>query len=535
MADRFRLLVESVLDYGIFMLDLDGHVTSWNPGAERATGYAAETIMGQHFSRFYRPEDTTASEPLRHLQRARVEDQLKNQGWRLRKDGSRFWADVTISRIRNKRGELVGFAHVLRDLRERTGDKVHEQLLLLKDKVEQCHDNVRLSSTVTKDIRDHTRILRMEAAKIEAEKANQAKDDFLAMLSHELRTPLTPALAAASYLADQAANLPQDLREEVAAIRRNIQLEARLIDDLLDFTRLIRGKIQLHFEIVDGHRLLHEIIEVVGDDIIEKELDVKISLGAKEYRIWADPVRIRQVFWNLVRNAAKFTPPRGHIHIRSSNDKEGCFRVQVSDTGVGIELNEQKEIFNAFRQESRSINREFGGLGLGLTISKSLIDLHHGTITVESAGKNRGASFTITLNAVHENPASKQQPSASGAAPKSLRLLLVEDHDDTRRTLARLLTRCGHKVSSTDHAEAALKLLESKRFDAVLSDIGLPDRTGYELIAMAKQRHAIKGIALSGFGMEEDVRRSFAAGFDHHLTKPVDFQNLQALLNEIAV
>lgn len=174
-------------------------------------------------------------------------------------------------------------------------------------------------------------------------------------------------------------------------------------------------------------------------------------------------------------------------------------------------------------------------MGLGLTISKSLIDLHHGTIAVESAGKNCGSLFRIILDALHENEITNEQASGDAAPPKSLRLLLVEDHDDTRRILSRLLSRCGHKVSSTDHVESALKLLESKRFDAVVSDIGLPDRSGYELMALAKQRHQIKGIALSGFGMEEDIRRSFAAGFDHHLTKPVDFRNLRTVLNEIAI
>lgn len=318
-------------------------------------------------------------------------------------------------------------------------------------------------------------------------------------------------------------------------IRRNIQLEARLIDDLLDFTRIMRGKIELHFELVDAHRVLRETVEVVGDEISDKKLDVKITLTAKEHHVWADPVRIRQVFWNIVRNAAKFTPSRGHIEIRSLNNEQGRFQLEVLDTGIGIEQHQQSKIFNAFKQESPSTTRQFGGLGLGLTISKSLIDLHHGTIAVESAGKNRGAVFRIILEALHENEIIIDQPPGDGAAPKSLRLLLVEDHDDTRRILSRLLSRCGHKVSSTDHVASALKLLESERFDAVVSDIGLPGRSGYELMTLAKQRHQIKGIALSGFGMEEDVRRSFAAGFDHHLTKPVDFQNLRTVLNEIMV
>lgn len=343
-GEHFQLLVESVLDYGIFILDPDGRVASWNPGAQRALGYRAHEIVGRHFSRFYPPEDIAAKRPLHHLQRAHVEEQLRDRGWRIRKDGSRLWANVAITCIRSKRGKLVGFAHVVRDLApaKLAEEKLHtarEQIRMLEDKVRECQGTVRLASKVTKDIRAETRIRRIEAAKVAAEKENKAKDNFLAVLSHELRTPLTPALAAASYLADHAANLPQDFQEDMAMIRRNIQLEARLIDDLLDFTRVMRGKIELHFEVVDAHRVLRETVEVVGDDIIEKELDVKVSLTAKEHHIWADPVRIRQVFWNLVRNAAKFTLSRGHIEIRSLNDEQGRFQLDRARFSMPLSKN----------------------------------------------------------------------------------------------------------------------------------------------------------------------------------------------------
>ena len=526
--ERFRLLVENVLDYGIFILDPEGHVVTWNAGAQRRTGYSSEEIIGKHFSHFYAPEDVSKSIPRYHLHCAQVKEQFREEGWRVHKDGSRFWASVAISGINNSEGKLIGYAHVVCGSASGRITKLHG------DEGRTVFETVASVSETSKEAQERTEIRRIEAEKTAAEKANKAKDEFLAVLSHELRTPLTPALAAASYLADHAENLPQEFREEIATIRRNIQLEARLIDDLLDLTRIVRGKIELHFEVVDAHRVLREMIEVVGDDIIEKELDVGISLSAQAHLIWADPVRIRQVYWNLIRNAVKFTPPRGHIDIRSSNDEQARFLLEVSDSGVGIEPERQSEVFNAFEQGSTFITREFGGLGLGLTISKKLIDLHGGTIAVESAGKDRGASFKITLESLHEKEMPNEQSSENGAAaPKSLRLLLVEDHADTRRTLSRLLSRCGHKVSSTDHVESALKLLDSKRFDALVSDIQLPGRSGYELIAIAKQRHHLKGIAISGFGMEEDIKRSLAAGFDHHLTKPVDFRNLSALLNKI--
>jgi PAS domain S-box-containing protein len=534
--DYFRQLVESAADYALFGVTPFGRIAAWNPGAEQIFGYTADEIVSEDISRLYPTDEFPVDQWEVDLKHATDAGQLKLRQSRVRKDGSRFAAVISIASIQDPEGRQLGFAHILREvtpnLVEQTIQDGHEQLRLLQDCARTTAGDISLASQTTREIRDESRMQKMEAEKIAAENANKAKDEFLAMLSHELRTPLTPALAAATYLADMV-DLPQDLREEVATIRRNIQLEARLIDDLLNFTRLIRGKVELHFEVVDAHRVLHEIVEVVGDDIIEKELDVKISLTAPDHHIWADPVRIRQVFWNLIRNAAKFTPARGQINIRSKNDDQGRFQLEVSDTGVGIEPSEHIEIFSAFRQESSSITREFGGLGLGLTISKSLIDLHHGTIAVESEGKNRGASFKVSLDAVHEHEIIKEAVPKNGATQKSLRLLLVEDHDDTRRTIARLLTQCGHKVTSTDHVESALKLLDSKRFDALVSDIGLPDRSGYELIATAKQRHPIKGIALSGFGMEDDIRRSYEAGFDHHLTKPIDFGDLRTVLAEI--
>lgn len=374
---------------------------------------------------------------------------------------------------------------------------------------------------------------KLRAAKIAAERANQAKDDFLAVLSHELRTPLTPALAAASYLAEHD-ELPPQLREEITAIRRNVQFEARLIDDLLDLTRITRGKLELHPEAVDAHRLVQNALTIVHEDIARKGLDVVTDLGAQEHHVWADPIRIQQVFWNLLNNAVKFTPQDGRVTIRTSNDR-GRFAFEITDTGIGIEPEHQARIFHAFEQGEVSIIRQFGGLGLGLAISQTLLQLHGGTISVHSEGKNRGASFRVTLDVLHE-PVVVSTKATNGdfAIAKSLRLLLVDDHADTRRILSRLLGKCGHEVSTADCGQSALKLMETERFDALISDIGLPDSSGYELVREAKRRQPVQGIALSGFGMEEDVRRSLEAGFDYHLTKPVEFHELRALLQKVA-
>ena len=373
---------------------------------------------------------------------------------------------------------------------------------------------------------------KLHAAKIAAEQASQAKDDFLALLSHELRTPLTPALIAASYVAEHKDLLPE-FREELTAIWRNVQLEAHLIDDLLDVTRIARGKIEIHHAAIDVHQLLHNVVQITENDVLEKRIELAIELKATNHYIFADPVRIQQVFWNLLNNAVKFTPKEGRITIRSSNEG-GQFVFEISDSGIGIEPGQQSRIFEAFDQGERSITRRFGGLGLGLTISKTLLDLHGGKISVHSAGKNRGTTFRVFLDLLRE-PLRAATDEADGGVTTSrgLRLLLVDDHLDTRAVLSRLLTKYGHEVATADSVQAALKFLEHARFDALISDIGLPDGDGYNLVSKAKRIQPLKAIALSGYGTEEDVRRSLEAGFDYHATKPVDLNGLRSLLGKI--
>src|SRR5260370_12265857 len=336
----------------------------------------------------------------------------------------------------------------------------------------------------------------LQAAKIAAEEASQAKDDFLALLSHELRTPLTPALVAASYLGEHKDLLPE-VREEVIAIWRNVQLEAHFIDDLLDVTRIARGKIEIHHAALDVHRLLLDAVQIVQNDILAKEIELTIKLNAANHHIWADSVRIQQVFWNLLNNAVKFTPRGGHIAIRSLNEGGG-FVFEISDTGIGIEPERQGRIFEAFHQGERSITRQFGGLGLGLTISKTLLDLHGGKITVESKGKNTGTTFRVFLDLLRE-PLLASTSKADGEVKnsRSLRLLLVDDHLDTRGVLSRLLTRCGHEIATADSVRSGLELLENAQFDVLISDIGLPDSDGYDLVRGARFRQPLKAISLS--------------------------------------
>ena len=498
-AEQFRLLVESVQDYAIFMLNVDGTVATWNPGAERIKGYSADEIIGKNFICFYTDDDVANGKPMRNLKDAQRHGHVHDSGLRVRKDGSTFEAEVVITAMHDKTGVLRGFAKVTRD--------VSEQL----------------------------RAREVEGARIAAEKANQAKDDFLAALSHELRTPLTPALAAASYLADNCGKLPSEFTDEVDTIRRNVQLQARLIDDLLDLTRITRGKLELHFDRVNAHDIVREALAVVQADAMEKRLQMNVHYGAKKHHIWADPVRIQQVFWNLLSNAVKFTAANGKIDISTSNDGRGHFQFSVVDNGIGIDQLRQRALFKPFEQGERVITRQFGGLGLGLAISKQLVEMHNGRITVESAGRSFGSTFRVTLDVVKDRVgASGVKPVLPSKATKCLRILLVEDHGDTRRILSRLLSHFGHDISVAESTQSALDFVGSRKFDVVLSDIGLPDGSGYEVIAEAKRQQPVKGVALTGFGSDADIRRGKEAGFDYHLTKPVDFHELRSVLDQVS-
>ncbi|HEV3098778.1 MAG TPA: HAMP domain-containing protein [Candidatus Udaeobacter sp.] len=366
-----------------------------------------------------------------------------------------------------------------------------------------------------------------------AEKArsNLAKDQFLAMLSHELRTPLTPVLASALALESEPA-LPEDIHESLQMIRRNVELEARLIDDLLDLTRIDRGKIQLNFEVVDAHTLLQNALEICQAEIDRKHLRRSLNLGARKVHLRADPARLQQIFWNLINNAVKFTPSDGQISISTSNTSKGELRVEIADTGLGIESEALPKIFDAFEQGGRT---QLGGLGLGLAISKALVEAHKGTITAQSAGRNKGSTFTLVFPTSEKAPA-QIAPAVSPKLPEhqAMRILLVEDHEDSNRSLTNLLRRRGYHVQSALNFQSALDLGTKGQFDVLISDLALPDGSGIDLMQTLQSTRPVVGIALTGFGMEDDVRKSREAGFQHHLVKPIDLNKLDLLIQESA-
>ncbi len=370
------------------------------------------------------------------------------------------------------------------------------------------------------------------AAKEQAEAASRAKDDFLAALSHELRTPLTPVLMTATALESDPL-LPEEVREQLAMMRRNIQLEARLIDDLLDITRISRGKLTIAPVAADLHQLLRHTAEIVRSDGLGKQVRIVFILEAARHHALADPTRIQQVFWNLIKNALKFTPTGGTITVSTHNDAEGWIVVSVEDTGVGISAEVLPHIFKAFEQGDVAGQHRYGGLGLGLAISQAIMGAHGGIIGVTSEGPGRGATFTAALPSVDAPAAAAPGTAAHPGPGRTLRLLIVEDHEATRIVLTRLLTRGGHQVTTAGTIGEALAAFAAAHFDAVISDLGLPDGSGLDLMRQIQRQRPVPGIALSGYGMEDDLRQTKEAGFFAHLVKPVSLDQLRQLLSQL--
>jgi PAS domain S-box-containing protein len=379
----------------------------------------------------------------------------------------------------------------------------------------------------------------LKHARDEAEKANHAKDDFLAALSHELRTPLNPVMLIASDAVGNT-DLPPGIRADFAMILRNIELEARLIEDLLDLTRITRGKLQLEKRIVNGHDILREAISVVQGELNQKEIALEQKFGASQDLISGDAIRLEQIFWNVLKNAVKFTPARGAISVETGVSESREFIVSVSDTGIGMGPEELSRVFDAFVQgehTSKHGSHRFGGLGLGLAISRKLVELHSGSIEAVSDGRDCGSKFTIRFPLAQpierkETTAkiSRAVQSVSEMVKSGIHILLVEDHEQTRTTLVKLLLNRHHLVETASSMKEARIIAAKSHFDLLISDIGLPDGNGCDLFNELQNHSPIKGIALTGYGMEDDIARSEAVGFSAHLTKPVHMQSLEDAL-----
>jgi PAS domain S-box-containing protein len=410
---------------------------------------------------------------------------------------------------------------------------------------------VESAIAVTEDITGSKRTEKeLERARDEALAASRAKDDFLAALSHELRTPLNPVLLLASEAAEDS-SLPPGARADFATIRKNVELEARLIDDLLDLTRITRGKLPLDMQSHDVHTILRDALATVQGELDRKSIRPKLNFAASNSLVLGDAVRLQQIFWNVLKNAVKFTPEGGNVSVvtRVSTDT-GDFTVEISDSGIGMLPSELERIFDAFSQGDHAGgggSHRFGGVGLGLAISRMLVELHHGSIRASSAGRGCGAKFTIELPLVHMDSRSPLPSPFSGPAtlletpsdPELTptlkgRILLIEDHAPTRLTLQQLLLRRNFEVVAAGSVSEARDLMTREQVDFVISDIGLPDGNAYDLMAELRARLGLTGIALTGYGMESDIARSHAAGFVIHLTKPLRVQSLDEALAKLA-
>jgi signal transduction histidine kinase/ActR/RegA family two-component response regulator len=372
----------------------------------------------------------------------------------------------------------------------------------------------------------------LETQKALVEAANRTKDNFLAMLSHELRTPLSPVLLAVENLQNEWWPKRPEIASALEMIRRNIRVEQHLIDDLLDVTRISKGKLALNLTSVNVHRQIRNVVETCRSEWAGKKIRMQLDLTAGDRFVVADEARFQQIVWNLVQNAIKFSRDEGVVIISTVNESPGELTIIVQDHGIGIEPEAMERIFNPFEQGERSLKRRFGGLGLGLAISKSLAEAHGATLTATSEGLNRGATFKLTIKTsalvVHDGAISLP---VEGQPPRALRILLVDDHIDTCAVMGKLLAARGHKVTVAHDMKSALEKVQADEFDVLISDVGLPDGSGMEL--MAKSRDMLVGIAMSGFGTEADAARSLDAGFSEHLVKPVTMEKLDTALQTV--
>ena len=484
--DLYRLLVQEVKDYAIFMLDPKGKVVSWNAGAQRLKGYTPDEIIGKHFSTFYEKHDIAKKRPQRELETASMEGRVEDEGWRVRKDGTRFWANVVITALHDEKGKLRGFAKITRDMtgRRKGEDALREQAAQLEKRVQE--------------------------RTLELEKANRAKDEFIATLSHELRTPITSITGWVQMLQEGSLTPPQQ-RKALEVIDRNLATQAQLIDDLLNVSRIVAGKLRIDMQPVYPALLVEEAIDSVLPAVKAKSMKLTRDLDASIGPMQIDPPRFHQIIWNLLTNALKFTPKRGHVHVSLKRVSSSAL-LRISDSGEGIDPEFLPYVFDRFQQADASYARKHGGLGVGLTIVKYLVELHGGTVSAESTGIGKGSTFTVTLPipalTSRTDAFEKQRSGNDKAALKDARILIVEDEADTREMLAHALKQRGAKPVGADSAKQAFQLLEKDGWDLVISDIGMPEVDGYTFMrkvrAMKSSVSKIPAIALTAYAGEED-------------------------------
>jgi PAS domain S-box-containing protein len=526
--ERFRLLVEGVSDYAIFMLDVNGVVASWNAGAQRIKGYASDEIIGRHFSTFYPDDARQIGWPEHELQVAAETGRFFDEGWRIRKDGTSFWAAVTITALRDSHGRLIGFAKLTRDL---TGQKRAEALEIAGQQREEILEAER-------------------SARMEAQRATRIKDEFLATLSHELRTPLSSILGWTQVLKLKADVLkPAELKRAVEVIDRNARAQVRLIEDLLDLNRIMTGKVRLDVKQVSLVEIVRSVIESAEPGAKAKDIRLEARLDSDTPLVPGDSDRLQQVVWNLLSNAIKFTAKGGRVEVLLQRVGANIV-LTVSDTGIGIPETFLPRVFDRFSQNDASTTRSFGGLGLGLAISKQLVELHGGTIRASSPGEGRGATFFVELPLAAlpaRGEAAPAAPPIAAAAPArnpslprldGVHVFVVDDEDDGRELLRRVLEDQSATVTVLSSGEEALSELRRVKPHLIVSDIGMPMMDGYQLMRTFRAGEGtgekIPAVALTAFARAEDSKRAMLAGYQAHLAKPFDVAELVLVAADLA-
>ena len=488
--ERFRLLIEGVVDYAIFMLDPEGMITSWNAGAERIKGYRRDEILGKHMSRFYVPEDVQAGKPWEELAAARREGRIESEGWRVRKNGERFWARAVVSAVYDDAGHARGFAKVTQDLT----DQRHLQDL---------------------------------------EKAARHVNEFIATLAHELRNPLAPIRAAVQVMARAPAGDPAQETMRKTIDRQSAQL-ARIVDDMVDISRITRGAVAIEHVPVDLAEVARRAVEAAAPliEAAKHKLDVELP---QHIIVDGDLQRLTQLATNLLNNAARYTPEGGRISIAVAAEN-GRAVLRVRDNGRGIEADLLDRVFDMFVQGRTPLKRIVGGLGIGLALARKIAELHRGALEARSEGPGKGSEFTLTLALAATQQLSGETASAEPTPQVTgQRVLVVDDNADAARTLDMLLRSLGYETRVVYDGAAALKVAIEFKPDVVLLDIGMPGLDGYEVarrLRALKKGAALRIVAITGWGQEADRQRTREAGFDVHLVKPVEPTELVRVLDE---
>lgn len=533
--ERLRLLVASVKDYAIFVLDPTGHVASWNPGAERLKGYKASEIIGQHFSRFYPEVDVRAGKCEMELTVAQQVGRFEDEGWRIRKDGTRFWANVVITPVHDSDGVLIGFAKVTRDLSER---KRHEEERITLARAEEAR-------RVAEENQAHARALAedLRLARDKAEEATRLKDEFLATVGHELRTPLSAILGWGRMLQNGQLNAVKTSRA-IDAIVRNAVAQNQIVDDLLDVSRIIAGQLRLDVQLVDIGQVVTAALDNVRTAADAKNVAVEALVTPEAGAIKGDFGRLQQVMWNLLNNSVKFTPSGGRVHV-SVRRVGDLVEIEVADTGQGISRAFLPRIFDRFSQQEGSNTRKAGGLGLGLAIVRHLVELHGGTVTAHSDGEGQGATFIVSLPlapALTMKPPAPTRPVEQISFPSELRglkVLVVDDEPDARALVQSVLEDGGAIVTTAKGATEGLEAIRMTLPDVIVSDIGMPEVDGYEFVRRLRQLPRERGgripaVALTAYARAEDRRKALMTGFQNHAAKPVDPQELVVVVANLA-